>query len=115
MSSWDDMLAGHVRGLSSPSLGAEPVTWHFGDDEERTFNAHVFRLGAQSTGGGRAKKRRARVELPVHAELGIDVELWNPDTDKIELVLEQGGAAVTCSIDKVLEHDGGAIRVEVEG
>lgn len=116
MTSWDDMLAAHARGLSLAEHGAESVTWTAfgGTPAPRAFLAHVLRGGEDqmSPAGARSKKRRAILHLPVDATAGVD-QVGPKDT--FTVVLQQGQAGVVCRLVQIVSELPGTIIVEVEG
>ncbi len=106
----------HARQILGDTQGgfAEPVLYRFkSGDPERTFNAVVKRLDLQpaTLQSPEVTKRRANVELPRHATLGV---LTVAKGDTIELPMRIGDEPKECRITRIVAQDQGMFVLEVE-
>lgn len=110
------MMARHARGILGDTRGgfAEPVTYRFKRGlPDLTFNAVVKRLDLQpaTIQSPEVTKRRANVEVPRHATLGV---LTVAKGDTIELPMRIGDEPKECRITRIVAQDDALFVLEVE-
>jgi hypothetical protein len=111
-----DLMNRHARAILGGAVAglAEDVTYRFkSGDPERTFKAIVKRLDLQPSTplSPQVTKRRAHVEIPRHATVGV---LTIAPGDALVLAMRIGGDAAECRIGRIVGQDDALFVVEVE-
>lgn len=110
-----DLMSRHARSILGDATSgfAEPITYRFKSGAaDRTFNAVVKRLDLSAPPlAPQLSKRRANVEIPRHATLGV---LKVSKGDSILLPMRIGDDPVLCAIRNIQSQDDALFVVQVE-